>query len=49
MVFFALAFVMLAVIPVVFFIPDTARDRRRDERTRRDSAPQPALASGHGD
>jgi EmrB/QacA subfamily drug resistance transporter len=49
-VFFGLAFVMLAVIPVVFFIPDSARDRRRAERDRRESAaPQPALASSHGD
>jgi len=30
-VFFALTFVMLAIIPVVFLIPDTARERYRQE------------------
>jgi multidrug resistance protein len=29
-VFFAMVFVMLAIIPVVFLIPDTARSRRRE-------------------
>jgi hypothetical protein len=52
-IFVALAAVLLAAIPLVFLIPDTARDRRlaeqRDAASRAGSEPVagPAVASEH--
>lgn len=43
-VFFSLTFIMLAIIPVVFLIPDTARDKRRGAAPMESAAPAPQLA-----
>jgi len=43
-VFFGLSFVILLIIPVVFFIPDTARERRRELTVTKLQPPAPPPA-----
>lgn len=45
-VFIALAFVLLPIVPVVFLIPDMARESRRRLRAL-EAEPEPAVAAGH--